>query len=103
MPYVFHDRQSVPKWMPGGNAVTTAVYEGACVRMWVGGWKCECVHVRRREHICASMLAHMTKCVLVCVSVCPAQCAADTWHFPWSAHFNDFIDMNVFLSIDHIS
>lgn len=25
-----------------------------------------------------------------------------TWHFPQSAHFNDFIDMNVFLPTDHI-
>lgn len=83
MPYVFHDRQSVPKWMPRGNTVTTAVYEGACVGRW---GVLMCAH------------AHEQGCLGVSVNcVCGTQ-----WHFPQSAHFNDFIDMNVFLLTDHI-
>lgn len=41
MPYVFGDSQSVPKWMPGGNAATAAVYEKS-VR--VGMWAVRAVH-----------------------------------------------------------
>lgn len=65
--------------------------------------RCECVcaqytFMRKNLYICVS--AHDQG--YACLCVCPTQCVADTWHFPWSAHFNDFIDVNVFLSIDHI-
>lgn len=44
------------------------------------------------------VLTHMNE-----VPVCQRElCVVHTWHFPQSAHFNDFIDMNVFLLTDHI-
>lgn len=99
MPYVSHDRQSVPKWMPEGNAVATAVYERVSVHTWAS--VNVCAHTSKSANLYVSVSAH--EHVHVCMSVCPAQCAADTWHFPWSAYFNDFMDMNVFLTIDHVS
>lgn len=86
-----------------GKAVATAVYEGACVRMWAVWARVHTIysHEKKSLYICVS--AHDQSYARLSERVCPAQCVADTWHFPWSAHFNDFIDVNVFLSADHIS
>lgn len=74
--------------MPGGKAVTIAVYKGAGVHMWVGMKVCVHTHINNNipVHLCGAY----------------SMCGVDTWHFPWSAHFNDFIDMNLYLSIYHI-
>lgn len=72
MPYVFYDRQSVPKWMSWGNAVTTVIYEGARVHLWVAVNVCVHAQINRNTQVpCAS--AHV--CVLLFgqqkLSICP--------------------------------
>lgn len=62
--------------------------------MWVGMKVCVHTHTL--------IITYLYICVNVCACVGPILCVADTWHFPWSAHFNDFIDMNLYLSIYHI-
>lgn len=70
---------------------------------------------REPGSVCVWMYAHSIDSVHLCyctrpwvrMSACewarPTKCTTDTCHSPWSAHFNDFIDMNVFLSTDHFS
>lgn len=82
MPYIFHDRQSVPKWMPGGNSHHSRLRGNVC--MYVDGVDVCAHNIHSSEKTCMSALAHRTKGMRVFVSVCPTQCAADTWHFPWS-------------------
>lgn len=81
-----------------GKAVTTAVYERACVRTRAVRVCAHNIHSREKKPC-----THHQSYACLSERVCPTQCVADTWHFPWSVHFNDFIDVNVFLSADHIS
>lgn len=100
MPYVFGDSQSVPKWMPGGNAATAAVYEKS-VR--VGVWAVRAVH----EHNMHSWERINTftwprLCVCVCAHLLGVrQTLGISTRLPTLIILQ--VRMNEFLSIDHIS